>query len=172
MDATDILIDLARRPLQAAEYLRPALTGERLNAHPHHDNSVAWLLWHAGREIDEQLADLSGAETVHLNGGFAERFGLSTGAHEHGYGHDSAQARAVVVTDADLLLEYLGAVIEAQVAYVAALAPSELDRIVDESWDPPVTLAARLVSMSVDATEHVAQAAYVAGMGAAAFETA
>src|SRR6478672_1170673 len=37
-------------------------------------------------------------------------------------------------------------------------------RIVDERWDPPVTLAVRLVSVLNDTTQHAGQAAYVRGL--------
>lgn len=170
MNGTEILIDLARRPQVAAEALRGRLTPELLNAHPHHDNSIAWLLWHAAREIDEQLAHLTGGEPVWTAQGYAARFGFAVGSHEHGYGHAPAEARAIIVNDPDLLFEHLNAVIEAQVAFLAGLHASELARIVDDSWDPPVTLAARMVSMSVDAAEHIGQAAYVAGISREAFE--
>lgn len=170
MHAVEILIDLARRPLVAAEYLRGRLTPELLNAHPHHDNSIAWLLWHAAHEIDEQVAELSGESTVWESRGFAARFGLDIDAGEHGYGHTPQQARAIVVHDPDLLLEHLAVVIETQVEFMKPLAPSDLGRIVDERWDPPVTLAVRLASMSVDAVGHVAQASYVAGIAAGGFE--
>lgn len=171
MNANELLIDLARRPLVAAEQLRGRLTPKLLNAHPHHDNSVAWLLWHAGREIDEQLCGLHGQESVWISAGFAERFALPTGPHEHGYGHTPAQARAIIVKDQDLLFEYLSAVIAAQVTYLSSCKESELWSIVDDSWDPPVTLAARMISMSFDAGEHIAQAAYITGIAADGFET-
>jgi hypothetical protein len=35
---------------------------------------------------------------------------------------------------------------------------------VDESWDPPVTLAVRLVSIISDDLQHAGQAAFVAGI--------
>ncbi|MBP6684532.1 MAG: DinB family protein [Leucobacter sp.] len=170
MDATAALIDLARRPQQAAEMLRSKLTAELLNAHPHHDNSVAWLLWHAAREIDVQLTALTGGESVWIAGGYAERFGLDVAPGDLGYGHTPEQARAIVVHDADLLVDHLAAVVDAQVAYIASLSETDLDRIVDKNWDPAVTLGVRLVSISADALEHVAQATYVAGIGAQAFE--
>ena len=40
----------------------------------------------------------------------------------------------------------------------------ELEREVDQSWDPPVTLAVRLVSVVNDITQHAGQAAYAAGI--------
>ncbi len=41
---------------------------------------------------------------------------------------------------------------------------ADLDRIVDESWDPPVTLGVRLVSVINDNLEHAGQAAFVRGV--------
>jgi hypothetical protein len=87
-----------------------------------------------------------------------------------GYGHTAEQARAVVVEDPEQLLEHLAAVVDAQVEYLRSLDESALDEVIDEQWDPPVTRASRLVSISVDAAEHVAQAAYIAGMEPGAFE--
>lgn len=170
MNGIEILTDLTRRPLDAAEHLRERLTPELLNAHPHHDNSIAWLLWHAAREIDEQLSALSGREPVWTADGFDRRFGLATGAHELGYGHSAEEARAIRADDADLLLDHLGAVVAAQLAYLSELDEASLAQVVDDRWDPPVTRGARLVSMSADALEHVGQAAYIAGMSRDAFE--
>ncbi|MBK0419003.1 DUF664 domain-containing protein [Leucobacter sp. CSA1] len=170
MNAIEILTDLAERTRESAEALRPSLTPELLNAHPHHDNSVAWLLWHAARELDEQLSHLSGDEPVWTAQGFEQRFALGTAAHEIGYGHSSAEARAIRVDDAELLLEHLDAVVAAQLSYLRTLSDASLDEIVDEQWDPPVSRGARLVSISVDAITHVGQAAYITGMGRAAFE--
>ena len=36
--------------------------------------------------------------------------------------------------------------------------------MVDEAWDPPVTLGVRLVSVADDDLQHVGQAAYVRGL--------
>ena len=45
-----------------------------------------------------------------------------------------------------------------------ALAESDLDRIVDRRWEPPVTLCVRLVSVADDCLQHAGQAAYVKGL--------
>ena len=50
------------------------------------------------------------------------------------------------------------------VTWVAGLDEDNLDRVVDTSWDPPVTLGARLVSVVNDDTQHVGQAAYLRGL--------
>jgi hypothetical protein len=53
---------------------------------------------------------------------------------------------------------------DATVAYVATITPEDLDRIVDERWDPPVTLGVRLVSVVNDDMQHAGQASYVRGL--------
>jgi hypothetical protein len=53
---------------------------------------------------------------------------------------------------------------EATLDYLKGLDESGLDRIVDDRWDPPVTLAARLVSVVNDASQHAGQASYVRGL--------
>jgi hypothetical protein len=50
------------------------------------------------------------------------------------------------------------------VDYLATLEDDDYDRVVDERWDPPVTLAVRLLSVLDDAMQHVGQAAYVRGL--------
>lgn len=170
MNSIELLHDIARRPLEQAQELRPALTAQALNAHPHHDNSIAWLLWHSAREIDEQLAGLSGEPTVWTAQGFAARFALDLDEHEMGFGHTGTDARGIQASDPDLLLEHLRAVVAAQLAYQETLSETDLDEVTDAGWNPPVTRAARLISISLDAVAHIAQAAYITGMDPAAFE--
>jgi hypothetical protein len=47
---------------------------------------------------------------------------------------------------------------------VEQLDDADLDRIVDRSWDPPVTLGVRLVSVISDNLQHAGQAAFVRGI--------
>ncbi|WP_193105077.1 DinB family protein [Brachybacterium sp. FME24] len=165
MDALDILRDLVSRPRDAAERLRRRLNPVSLNARPGgHDNSVAWLLWHSGREIDVQLAALTGQEQLWTAQGYAARFDLGPEGDSVGYGHTPEQARRILVEDADLLLGYLDAAFGAVDDYLSRLTADELDDVVDEQWDPPVTRGARLVSLVDDAVQHVAQAAFSLGM--------
>ncbi|MGC7340434.1 DUF664 domain-containing protein, partial [Mycobacteroides abscessus subsp. massiliense] len=41
---------------------------------------------------------------------------------------------------------------------------SELARVVDRQWDPPVTASVRLVSIVDDCAQHLGQAAYLRGI--------
>ena len=165
MKATEVLIDLAARPADAAEALRPQLDAATLNAHPQdHDNSVAWLLWHSAREIDAQTAHLADSEQVWNTQDFAQRLNLGPAADSIGYGHTAEEARSIETDDADLLLAYLQASTDALVAYIRMLSDTDLDDVIDESWDPPVTRGVRIASIIDDAAQHIGQAAYVLGM--------
>lgn len=125
-------------------------------------NSVAWLVWHLTRVQDDHLADAFGQPQVWHQGGWAERFGLPFDADATGYGQSSDDVAAVDVP-ADLLRGYHDAVFGATTSYLAA-DDLDLDRVVDENFDPPVTLAVRLVSVVSDDLQHVGQAAYVLGL--------
>ncbi|MBK5217897.1 MAG: DUF664 domain-containing protein, partial [Propionibacteriales bacterium] len=48
--------------------------------------------------------------------------------------------------------------------FIRELESADLERVVDEAWDPPVTLAARLVSVISDDLQHVGQAAFIRGV--------
>jgi hypothetical protein len=48
--------------------------------------------------------------------------------------------------------------------YTAGVTADELSRVVDASWDPPVTASARLVSIIDDCAQHLGQAAYLRGI--------
>lgn len=165
MDALELLRDLASRPRHTLSALRGRLVPETLNAHPAgHDNSVAWLLWHTGREIDAQLAPLTGGEEVWRTRDEAGRLGLGEPGSAVGYGHSSEEARAIVVEDGDALADYVDATLDAFDAYLDTLDAAALGDVVDDSWDPPVTRGARLISILDDAIQHLAQAAYVLGL--------
>ena len=165
MDARNVLREAASRPATEAKALIDTLPIGALNAHAGgHTNSIAWLLWHAGRQMDAQLAQLNGESQVWHSQGFDARFNLGELGYTVGYGHTTEQARAVVVEDAALLVEYLGATTAALSEYIAGLSEADLDDVIDTSWTPHVTRGVRLVSMIDDAAQHVGQAAYAAGI--------
>ena len=80
-----------------------------------------------------------------------------------GYGHTSDEVGMVRVPG-PALADYLRAVHARATAWTAGLTEGDLDRVVDQRWDPPVTLGVRLVSVANDATQHAGQAAYVRGL--------
>jgi uncharacterized damage-inducible protein DinB len=127
-------------------------------------NSIAWLVWHLTRVQDDHLADLAGSDQVWTGGGWSDRFGLALDQLDTGYGHSSAEVDAVGASSVELLLGYHDAVHDRTVEYVAGLTDADLPRIVDEAWDPPVTLSVRLVSMISDDLQHAGQAAFIRGI--------
>lgn len=127
-------------------------------------NTIAWLIWHLTRVEDDHLADVMGAAQLWTAEGWAARFGLPFDVTATGYGQSATEVGAVRVSDPALLTAYYDAVHARTIAYIAGLRESDLDRIVDTRWDPPVTLGVRLVSVAADDLEHVGQAALLRGV--------
>jgi uncharacterized damage-inducible protein DinB len=126
-------------------------------------NTISWLVWHLTRVQDDHIAGVAGTDQVWTSNGWAEKYDLPFSESATGYGQRPADV-AAVAPGADLLLGYHDAVHSATLDFVRSLRDSDLDRIVDEDWDPPVTLAARLVSVVNDDLQHAGQAAYLRGL--------
>lgn len=124
-------------------------------------NSIAWLIWHATRVLDDHVADLAGVDQVWPQ--WRDRFGLPFDDFATGYGQ-SAQEVGQVRVSGELLAGYHHDVQQLTRDYVGKLDGAELDRVVDTNWDPPVTASVRLVSVIGDITQHLGQAAYVKGL--------
>lgn len=159
-----LLVDAFGRVAEAVEAAVAGLDGAELAWRPDPDaNSIAWLVWHLTRVQDDHVADVAGTPQVWTAEGFADRFALAVDRADIGYGHTSAQV-AAVTADADALLAYHRAVHAATARFVDGVVDADLDRVVDERWDPPVTLGVRLVSVIADDLQHVGQAAYLRGL--------
>jgi len=162
--SADLLLDSLDRVREAAHrVLRD--TPEDLLATPPAPgtNTVAWLVWHLTRGVDEQVAAAFGRDAVWEAGGWRERMALPVPAQAHGYGMSFDEVLAVQAST-EHLRGYLDAAFDAATDAVRAVTDADLDRVVDEHWDPPVTLAVRLVSVVDDCTQHVGQAAYASGI--------
>jgi hypothetical protein len=111
---------------------------------------------------DEHLAGITGGTQAWTE--WQGRFGLANGPDDIGFGHTSEQVDAVRIADVRLLTGYHAAVQRLTLDYLDTIDPDELDRVVDECWDPPVTAGVRLVSVQGDCLQHLGQAAYVKGL--------
>lgn len=164
MTPAELLVESLGRVLESGTTVVDGLTADQLAHRPTPDaNSIGWLVWHLTRVQDDHVAEVAGIEQVWTAQGYAARFALPLEVGDIGYGHTSEQVGQVRAT-ADLLASYLAAVHAQSVGYLRGLSADDLDRVVDERWDPPVTLGVRLVSVVNDDTQHVGQAAYVRGL--------
>ncbi len=159
-----LLRDAFTRLIEHVEGLTDGLTDEVAFFRPTASaNSISWLIWHSARQHDLQLAHIAGTEQVWFSGGWVDRFGLDLPRDAMGYG-DGPDEVARVRASADLLAGYYHGVHKATLEYISSVTPEELDRVVDEHWDPPVTAGVRLVSIIDDSAQHLGQAAYVRGI--------
>jgi hypothetical protein len=127
-------------------------------------NSITWLVWHLTRVQDDHLADAAGTEQLWTRDGWSRRFRLPFDDAETGYGQASSDVDSVRVGSGDLLRDYHDAVHDQTVRQLRMWGEPALDQVVDEQWDPPVTLAVRLVSVLADDLAHAGQAEYVRGL--------
>lgn len=127
-------------------------------------NPIGWLVWHLTRIQDDHVSEIAGHEQTWNERDWATGFNLAAGAMDLGYGHTAEQVAAVRPVSPAVLLEYHDRVSERTSAVVAALRPADLGRIIDDSYDPPVSVGVRLVSVVDDGMQHAGQAAYLRGM--------
>jgi uncharacterized damage-inducible protein DinB len=162
--ANDLLVDAFGRVRETVQQTVEGLDEDQLTFRPDSEaNSIAWLVWHLTRVQDDHVADVADGAQIWTTGGWVERFRLPFDVTATGYGQSSQEVGELRAT-AELLSGYQDAVHRATVDYVSTLRDDDYGRVVDERWDPPVTLAVRLLSVVNDTTQHAGQAAYLRGL--------
>jgi Protein of unknown function (DUF664) len=165
MTSAELLVDAYSRIRHIVHQAVDGLPPESLAARVDPDaNSIAWLVWHLTRVQDDHLADVMGTEQVWTRGGWADRFGLPFNPSSTGYGHGTKEVAAVKVESGDVLTGYFDAVHEETTRFLSGLSDDDLDGIVDQSYNPPVSLGVRLVSVISDNLQHAGQAAFIRGI--------
>jgi hypothetical protein len=165
MDVHDLLDESLGRVPETVRDAVEGLDAEALRWRPAPDaNPIGWLVWHLTREQDAQVAPLAGVEELWTRDGWADRFTLPEGANDHGYGWTSEQVAGFVAPSAEVLLDHLDAVTSRCRELLGGLDAGEFDRVLDDSYDPPVTVGVRVVSIVDDAVQHAGQVAYVRGL--------
>jgi Protein of unknown function (DUF664) len=165
MTSAELLVDAFGRIREVVHRVVDGLTPEQLAFRIDPEaNSVAWLVWHLTRIQDDHVAGVAGSEQVWTSQGWVERFGLPFDPLATGYGHRADDVAAVQVDSGELLVGYHDAVHQQTTRFVGGLSDADLARIVDRSWDPPVSLGVRLVSVIADDLQHAGQAAFVRGI--------
>lgn len=164
MDVSALLCDAFDRVRQEVQGVLDGIADAHLTYRPDPEaNTIAWLLWHLTRIQDDHVADVAGTEQRWTAEGWYQRFGLPFEASATGWSQNADEVGAVRCSG-ELLAGYYQSVHQATVDYLGTLRPDDLDRVVDERWDPPVTLGVRLVSVLADDLQHVGQAAYLRGL--------
>ena len=125
-------------------------------------NSIAWLVWHLSRIQDNHVSEIAGKEQAWVTGGWAQKFGMEPDPENDGRGHGPAEV-AGIKPDPDLILAYHDAVSGRTQEYLRTVDADELGRIIDRSYDPPVSVGVRLVSVISDNIQHAGQARYLRG---------
>jgi hypothetical protein len=162
--SAELLADAFGRIRELVERLVDGFTVDELASRVDGDaNTIAWLIWHLTRVEDGSIASAASADQLWTSAGWSERFDLPFDDRASGYGQSSQEVGAVRV-DAERLLAYYDAVHQRTLDYLQGIDDSELDRVVDTRFDPPVTLAVRLVSILSDELQHAGQAAFVRGI--------
>ena len=165
MNLSDLLIDSLSRSRQRFDRALSGVAVEQANTQPAPKtaprvDSLSWLAWHTAREIDFQIAFLAGVQPVWTTAGHKERFDLDLPDDTEDWRHTPELAAKVVVSDISVLTSYLDDAYAWANDYLRGLKEGDFTKVVDDSWDPPVTLAARLVSIADDAAQHSGQAVY------------
>ena len=128
-------------------------------------NPLGWTVWHLTRVQDSQIADLMGEASLWTRDGWHRKFDRPPDDDDSGYGHTPAQVRAFKSPSVKVQLDYLRAVTDRTKQYLASLAPADLDRELDESWQQPrPTVAVRIVSILADCHQHAGEASYIRGL--------
>jgi len=126
-------------------------------------NSIAWLVWHLSRVQDDHVAEIVGTEQVWADPVWAEMTGIERDVSETGFGDTPEHVATVIPLSSAALVAYNAAVTERTLEYLAGADGPELDRIIDDSYDPPVSVGVRLVSVISDNLQHAGQARYLRG---------
>jgi hypothetical protein len=167
MTSADLIVDAFGRIRETVSDTIYGLTPEQLAYRVDVDaNPIAWLVWHLTRIEDDHVAGAFNVPQVWLEGGWAARLGLHAGSMEIGYGHNTLEVASVAdsLSSSGMLADYHEATYEQAVKLVSGITDADLERVVDTSWRPPVTLGVRLVSVINDGMQHAGQAAYVRGI--------
>lgn len=162
MNVSQLLLELFGRIPPLVAEAAEGLATDQLVTRPAEDvNTVGWLLWHLARVQDHHVAELLDDEQIWVDGEWASSFGLEPDPSNTGYGHSADEVRSVRPNGPAAIIDYLEAVQRRTETMLRGLTPDDLDRVVDEGYDPPVTLGVRLVSVADDSLQHAGQAASI-----------
>lgn len=155
MDPSQVLLDAYGRITEVVHRAVDGLAADALTWRPDRDaNSIGWLVWHLTRVQDDHVAELAGQPQVWQQDDWPARFGLDPLTTETGYGHTPDQVARVRPDSVETLVDYHQIVAARTREFLATVAADDLDRIIDDAYDPPVSMGVRLVSVISDNLQH------------------
>jgi uncharacterized damage-inducible protein DinB len=162
---TEALIDAFQRIQQVVRRTVDGLDDEQLSYNVDgSSNTIAWLVWHLSRVQDNHVSELADTDEAWTTEGWFDRFALPFDRSATGYGQSADEVSAVRGIPSADLIGYHDAVCARTIAYIETLGDDDSGEVVDTSWDPPVTLSARLISVISDDLQHAGQASFVRGV--------
>jgi hypothetical protein len=165
MDWRDLVIDGYKRIFELLEPALKGLSKSQLNTQPKPDaNSLGWTVWHLARGQDAQIADLIKTDQLWIKDAWYKKFNRPADPRDTGFGNTTEQVSAFKSPSAKILLEYCRAVTTATTNYLKTIDANELNRILDESYDPKPTVGVRIVSVLADSLNHAGEASYIRGL--------
>ena len=164
MHGNELLTDAFARVRELVHTAATGIDKPKLTYRPEPGaNSIAWLVWHLTRIQDDHVSEIAGLDQAWVTDGWAQRFGMESDPGNDGRGHGPEEVAAIAPDEPGILLAYHDAVSDRTFEYLRHADASELDRIIDYSYDPPVSMGVRLVSVISDNIQHAGQARYLRG---------
>ncbi len=165
METSAVLVDAYQRIRELVHQATLDLDGPPLTYRPDDGaNSIAWLVWHLTRIQDDHISEIDGSEQIWLHSPWAGQLGLLADASNLGQGDGPEQVASINPSSPDALIGYHDQVMDHSISFIRSIDASELDRIIDRSYTPPVSVGVRLVSVLSDNLQHAGQARYLRGI--------
>ncbi len=132
MAATDVISIALARNWSMVDNAIQSLSDSDLTQQPNdQSNSVAWLLWHMNRVVDNMIhTRLQSQRQLWVLDGWHQKFGMSDEESDFGMGWTAEQVAAWQAPSRDVLLGYYEAMKASAKDYLASLSDAELDKSV------------------------------------------
>jgi uncharacterized damage-inducible protein DinB len=132
MAATDVISIALARNWSMVDNAIQSLSDDDLTQQPNdQSNSVAWLLWHMNRVVDNMIhTRLQSKRQLWVLDGWHQKFGMSDEESDFGMGWTAEQVAAWKAPSRDVLLGYYDAMKASAKDYLASLSDAELDKSV------------------------------------------
>lgn len=165
MRVNAVLIDAYTRIQELVHIATDGLDVDQLMYRPEPGaNNISWLVWHLTRIQDDHCSEIAGIDQLWADADVRAATGIDRGPDATGQGDGPEDVAGLRPSSVAALVAYHDAVTARTMEYLDAADPADLDRIIDDSWDPPVSVGVRLISVVSDNIQHAGQARYLNGI--------